>query len=262
MLRHAILTEARDGLRQNQFFLMFEPRLDAAHRDVIGFDAHLRWQHPRSGLLTPAHFMADLEMSDVSPQIVRFILTETIQRIADWQAQGFGTRLLSVTLAGTEIMREGFSSQVAHMLKWHEIDPARLEICLTERTDFAVLPRLDVPMRELQQQGLRVALDDFGTGFASLGVFRRLPFNTVKLDPSFMAGVPVDFNSRSVVETFVDLCAKVGRQPVVKGVESMAQLEWLGTLHNVHSQGYGISPPVRADDVETILAAADTTAER
>jgi len=265
MLRHALHMEAREGFRHNQFFLMFQPRLCATRNEVVSFEALLRWQHPRNGLLTPAHFMADLELSNVSAQLTRFLLTEAVQRIADWRTRGFGRLAMSINMPGAEIMREGFSSQVAHMLKWHDVDPQLLEIEITERTDFSVFPTLDAHVRRLQQHGVRVALDDFGTGYASLSVFQRLPFDTVKLDRSFMACAPDNNNARAVVETFIDLCQRTGRQPVIEGVEHPVQLEWLREMSgqmsaptlaqapDIEAQGYAVSPPVDSDEIETLL---------
>lgn len=255
MLRHAVLTEAREGFRHNQFFLVFQPRVSVASKTIVGFEALLRWRHPRNGLLTPAHFMDDIEMSPISAQLTRFLLTEAIQRVAEWRARGLGDLMLSINMPGAEIMREGFTSQVEHMLKWHKVDPSCLEIEITERTDFAIFPTLDSHVQRLQQQGVRVALDDFGTGFASLGVFRKLPFDTVKLDRSFISGAPDDPVACAVVESFVLLCERLGRVAVIEGVERDMQFDWLRTLPNVQAQGYLLSAPVAAEEIDALMSA-------
>ncbi|HTJ95491.1 MAG TPA: EAL domain-containing protein [Pararobbsia sp.] len=254
MLRYTLLAEARHGFRHNQFYLMFQPRVSVERNAVVGFEALLHWQHPRNGLLAPGQFVADIEMSILSAELARFLLTESIQRIAEWRARGLGDLVVSVSMPGAEIVREGFASQVEHVLKWYDVEPSLLEIDITEHTDFAVFPTLDADLLPLQQQGVRIALNHFGTGFASLNAFRRLPFNTIRLDRSFMSGAPDDPAACAIVESFVALCDRLGRTPVVDGVEHDAQRKWLSALTTAQIEGALVSPPLPANEVDEYVA--------
>lgn len=253
MLRNVMIMEAREGFRQNQFFLIFQPRICSKRKTIFGYQVLLRWRHPRNGLLSPSHFMAELEMSNIAAQITRFMLTEGIQRIHEWRARGLGEFALSIRLPAMEIMREGFISQVAHMLQWCDVEPGLLEIEITEDTDFSVIPTLASQMTRLQKHGIRIALGQFGTGFASLSMLQRLPFDAVRLDRSLMSGAPDDPTARAIVETFVTLCERLGRRAVIDGVERASQLDWLCTLPPLQAQGTAISPAIDAADVETLL---------
>jgi diguanylate cyclase len=254
MLRYSILAEARHGFRNNQFFLMFEPRLSLTDKIAVGFEAVLYWQHPRIGLLAPPQFLDDLETSALSAQLARFMLTESVQRVAEWRSRGLGALVVTIGMPGAEIVREGFASQVEHILKWYEVEPRSLEIAMTDRTDFSVFPTLEADLLPLQQLGVRLALDHFGTGFASLNVFRRFAFDTVKLDRSCLSGAPEDPVARHVVESVVALCDGVERIAVIDGVEREAQLEWLGALQNALVQGPLISAPVPANEIDDFIS--------
>lgn len=257
MLRYSLLAEARHGFRNNQFCLMFQPRVSLSSKTVVGFEAVLYWQHPRIGLLAPSQFIEDLESSTLSAQLARFLLTESVQRVAEWRSRGLGKLFVSIGMPGAEIVREGFASQVEHILKWYDIEPSSLEVALTDRTDYSVFPTLESDLLPLQQLGVRLALDHFGTGFASLNVFRRFPFSTVKLDRSCLSGAPQDPVAREVVESFAALCERVERSAVIDGVEHESQLEWLSALSHGEVQGPLISSPVQAGEVDEFVARAN-----
>ncbi|HMC38077.1 MAG TPA: EAL domain-containing protein, partial [Acidimicrobiales bacterium] len=229
--------EMRSALAEHEFVLHFQPEVDLAERAVTGFEALIRWQHPRRGLVAPGEFIKRAEETGLIVPIGDLVLDLACTQLADWAGAGHRDPFVAVNLSAHQLVRPGLYAKVRSALERSGADPRRLVL---EVTESAILTDTDLARRHLEmvrQLGVRVALDDFGTGYSSLTHLRALPIDVVKIDRSFVADlVPrpgsIDRQgpSRPLVEAIFHLTESLGITTVAEGVETEEQLRVLSEL--------------------------------
>ncbi|HEX7769142.1 MAG TPA: EAL domain-containing protein, partial [Dokdonella sp.] len=247
-LRH----ELDDALRGRQFLLHYQPKLSLATSRIEGFEALLRWQHPRHGLVPPGWFIALAERSGRMDALTR----ELIELALPWLA-GQGERpwlSLAVNVSARNLGDVRFADQLHEQCRRHRVDPRRIILELTESSaaqDHAIA--LDILTR-FRLKGFRLSIDDFGTGYSSMTKLAQLPVSEVKIDRSFVGSMTASVESRKIVESTIGLARSLGLTTVAEGVEDAATLELLGTLGCDLAQGYYIARPMPASAVADWLA--------
>lgn len=247
--------ELEQAAAEGQFRLWFQPQIQVADGHLTGFEALLRWQHPSRGLLPPAAFIDDLERSALAQKVGWWVLSQALAQRQAWAAAGWPLQV-SVNLGAAQVNDTDLSDRVAQTLADHpQFDPEYLELELLETLTIEHVAGLAANITALQQRGVRVALDDFGVGSSSLSLLHRLGVDTVKVDRSFVMGLPDDPDLKAMVSTIVALAQRFDADVVAEGVETERHLALVRELGCRRAQGYAIARPMPAEEVLGWIAA-------
>lgn len=233
----------RRALRANEFFLLFQPKVDINSGQVRGAEALIRWNHPRDGMIAPAQFIPIAEEINLIAQIDAWVLDSACAQARLWQDQSVSPFRIAVNISAKEFTAN-FPAKVAAALYKYGISAAWIELEITEsmlmqNTDAVV----DI-MREITNLGVTLALDDFGTGFSSLSYLKRFPIDSLKIDRSFIQGIPDDVDDCAIASAIVSMAKQMKHRVIAEGVETQAQLAFLQALGCDEMQGFLFSRPV------------------
>ncbi len=246
--------ELQGALQAGELCVHFQPLQRRTTRRIAGFEALVRWQHPRRGLLLPATFIPVAEEIGLIGEIGRWVLRQACEQMRDWTRTYPGHALrLSVNVSGIELMDAMFVKRLQHTLNETGIAPGSLELEITESVLLNHSETLVLTLERIRGMGVRLALDDFGTGYSSLSYLNDYPLDTIKIDRSFVSTIPEQARAVAIVETIVRLGHALGLEVVAEGVETTAQLDALTALGCDTVQGYLIARPMPAAQAEMLL---------
>ncbi|MBK1674091.1 hypothetical protein CKO35_12405 [Ectothiorhodospira shaposhnikovii] len=235
------------GLRDGQFVLHYQPKVDLVSGRVLGAEALLRWRHPERGLLMPASFMTELSGSELDPLLGYWVIEQVLWQMAQWHGQGLNLGV-SVNVSADHLLDKDFVRKLESLLlKYPQLPRDSLECEILETATFNDLFAAGGVIAQCKKLGVRFALDDFGTGFSSLAYFRSLPVDVLKIDHSFVKDMLDDPNDLEIVETMVGLALTFNKEIIAEGVENMAQAVTLVRLGCRRVQGFGIARPMPAE---------------
>jgi diguanylate cyclase (GGDEF)-like protein len=241
--------ELRQGLSEKQFLLYYQPQIDMANGDVIGAEALIRWQHPQRGLLSPAHFIPVAEERSLIVAIGEWVLHEACRQIREWQQAGMAHIPIAINLSAKHFNQKSLLNDVVQALSDCEIPAGRLELELTETSVMQDADATIATMERLKGIGVLLALDDFGTGYSSLSQLKGLPLDSLKLDQSFVRGLPDDRNDLAICSAVIAMGHALGLNVIAEGVETPEQLAVLRELGCDQAQGYLFAKPMPADQL-------------
>ncbi len=240
----AMLEELRDAIQARSFALYLQPQVDAAMH-CTGAEVLLRWIHPTQGIRLPGEFIRIAEDSGLILPLGRWVLAQGCLLLANWRTMPeFSALTLSVNISARQLQHPDFVGQVRDALDASGADPSRLRLELTESSMMDAMEDAIAKMVALRRLGVRFSLDDFGTGHSSLAYLKRLPLDALKIDRSFIDGLPHDTNDTAIVRTIIALARSLELDLVAEGVESDEQLDFLSSLGCHTYQGYLIDRPV------------------
>jgi diguanylate cyclase (GGDEF)-like protein/PAS domain S-box-containing protein len=252
------------ALEHDELRVHFQPIVDVrslAHDGgrVEGFEALVRWQHPKRGLVPPADFIPLAEETGLIVPIGEWVLEESCRQLREWRDAGLaGPDLtLNVNIASLQLQRHGFVETVAQILERHGLEAASLNLEITESSVVQGSEHAEATLRELRQIGVGLHLDDFGTGYSSLSHLRQLPITTIKIDRTFIRDIGLDTN-REIVRVIASLAGTLGLGVICEGVETTQQLLTLREMGCATLQGYLFGKPVPAEEATTLLRSSDT----
>ncbi|MBX0301910.1 bifunctional diguanylate cyclase/phosphodiesterase [Cryobacterium sp. 1639] len=246
----------RDGLRNGEFFLHFQPVVDLATGIAVGAEALVRWQHPTRGLVSPAEFIPLCESSGSIQVLGRWVVHESIAAAAEWRRRRRWDRepvSVSINASARELASVGYSDYVLGECAAVGFPPALVRIEVTE-TDFGT-DSGDVRdnIRKLRAAGVRMSMDDFGTGHSSLSRLTEIDLDVIKIDRSFVSTIDAEHDS-PVADLTIKMAMSLGLDVIAEGVETETQAQWLRDRGCQYAQGYLYSRPVPSDDfVEGVL---------
>jgi diguanylate cyclase (GGDEF)-like protein len=250
--RLELTSDLREALGAGQLVVHYQPQADLATRGVRAVEALLRWQHPQHGLLVAGDFVPLAEGSGLIAALGRFVLETAARQWQQWSAMGI--RLgLSVNLAAVDMLDVSLPDDVAAMLERYGLPPEYLVLEITERSLLRDEQRVSEVLERLDRIGVRLAIDDFGTGYSSLSYLRRLPVRQVKVDKSFIAGIPGDASAETIVRATVLLAHTLKATVVAEGVETPAQWKRAAELGCDIAQGLLIGDAVSAEELTGML---------
>jgi diguanylate cyclase (GGDEF)-like protein/PAS domain S-box-containing protein len=228
-----------------QFIVDYQPQVEMASGRVVGLEALIRWQHPTFGLLTPDRFIGVAELSGLSERITRWVVNEVCAQIVRWRnvLPAFDIPV-AVNVAGREMGSVALPAIVRGALQRHGVEPAMLVLEITERTLVREGEINNDVMNELVSLGVGLVLDDFGTGYSMLGYLKRMPIQALKVDQSFVVGVPEDADSRAIVRAMVAVASHFRLKVVAEGIETPEQVDYLRSIGCEYAQGYYYSRPL------------------
>lgn len=238
-----------------QFICEYQPQIEMASGRVVGLEALIRWQHPIHGMLTPDRFIGVAEVSGLSERITRWVLNEVCTQINRWRAvrPGFDVPV-AINVAGREMGSTALPIIVRSALLKHSIEPQLIVLEITERTLVKESEINNDVLAELASIGVGLVLDDFGTGYSMLGYLKRMPINALKIDQSFIVGIPEDPDSRAIVHAMLAVARHFRLKVVAEGVESEEQVRYMREIGCEFAQGFYYSRALSADTILDYLS--------
>ncbi|MET0328000.1 MAG: EAL domain-containing protein [Luteimonas sp.] len=249
--QHMLALQVDAALRDNAFFLVYQPRLDIATGDVLSVEALLRWHHPELGPIAPGEFLPIIERTTLMPRVTQWVIQQALRQITQWDAAG--RRIdLSINLSGADLEDGRIAERAYALTEQYGIEPGRIEFEITEGQWLQGEQAIS-QLRTLRTLGFSLALDDFGSGYSNFAYLNALPATTIKIDRSLIDGMEADGRRARLVRTLVMLASELGLRVVGEGVETDAQLELLRRWHCHEAQGYLISRPCSAQELQAFL---------
>ena len=235
-------SQLTQAVARGEFVLHYQPQVRAADGALVGAEALIRWQHPTRGLVEPDHFMPLAEQQRLIMPIGQWVLREAVRAARRWHAAG---RMLpvSVNVASLQFRDAGFGASVAQVLHEEGLGGEWLELEITERMLMDDIDAVSATLADLKALGVRIAIDDFGTGYSSLGRLNRLPIDRIKIDRSFVHGLPDNSGHAAIARAIVMLATSLGMATIAEGVETAAQRDFLVALGCEELQGLLFGAP-------------------
>ncbi|PIB54763.1 EAL domain-containing protein [Pseudomonas sp. 2995-1] len=247
--RRRLESDLRYGIKHGELRLHFQPRYRIADGQMVGAEALVRWQHPERGLIAPDTFIPIAEESGLILSLSDWVLETACACAAQWPDALF----VSVNLSPTEFKRGNLMERVRHALQASGIEPARVELEITESVMLEdAVGALDV-MRALKQLGIRIAMDDFGTGYSSLSYLRAFPFDGLKIDRSFLTRLEDSEDDQAIIHAIVGLGRALALTVTAEGIETAEHLAMLKAVACDEGQGYFLSRPLDIDAFNRLL---------
>lgn len=237
------------ALKNGEFVLYYQPKVNMKTGEIIGVEALIRWQHPTQGILPPIDFLPLVENHPLSIEIGEWVLEEALTQIAKWQSLGLHLPV-SVNIGAQQLQHSNFIDCLSKLLAKHSnIDPNYLELEVLETSALGDVLSASQIMNSCVDLGVSFAIDDFGTGYSSLTYLRRLPANLIKIDQTFIRDMLVDSDDWAIVTGVIALAKSFNRKVIAEGVETVAHGTALIELGCEFAQGYGIAKPMPAEQV-------------
>lgn len=245
--------DLRLAIKQEELVLHYQPRVSLVSGAVQGFEALVRWNHPDKGLIGPARFIGVAEDTGLIVPLGYWVLLESCRRARQWQDMGHSGMRISVNLSARQFRDPGLVERVKWVLSETRLDPAFLELEITESTVMYDSEVAISTLRALKRLGITLSVDDFGTGYSSLSYLKLFPIDVLKVDRSFVRNITTDSNDAAIVRAIVTLAHSLGLVVVAEGAEEAAQVDFLRLVKCDELQGFYFSRPLSDADAELLL---------
>jgi diguanylate cyclase (GGDEF)-like protein/PAS domain S-box-containing protein len=254
-LRRAIARITSPGEEISEFAVYYQPIFSLSNQQIEGFEALIRWQHPEKGTIFPIDFIAIAEETGLIVPLDRWVVETACYQLRAWQEQ-FSTLLpltVSVNLSGKHFDRPGLIEFLDNVLQETGLDGNTLKLEITESIVIENTESATIMLKQLRERKIQVCLDDFGTGYSSLSYLHSFPFNTLKIDRSFVKQLGIEEENDEIVKAIVNLGLILGMNVVAEGVETQEQVSQLKSLNCHYGQGYWFSKPINSDAMTKFL---------
>jgi diguanylate cyclase (GGDEF)-like protein len=247
--------DLRFAIDRGELSMFYQPLISLKNGEIMGFEALLRWQHSKRGFVPPVKFIPIAEDSGLIIPITEWILKDTARQIAAWQkiSPAYKKLIVSVNISGKHLAVEGLVEQVSKTLEMTKIRPSTLKLEITESTAMENAERSAQILNRLKELGVQLSIDDFGTGFSSLSQLHRLPFDTLKIDRSFVNAVGETGENSEILQTIISLAKNLKMKVIAEGIETENQLSLLRNLGCDYGQGYLLAKPMPREEMEKLL---------
>ncbi|RTL55845.1 MAG: EAL domain-containing protein [Rhodocyclaceae bacterium] len=254
--RLAMETDLRQSLEQGRFVLHYQPQIALSGR-VTGVEALVRWNHPTQGLVSPARFIPLAEESGLIIPLGTWVLQEACRQASLWHRDGLELTM-AVNLSSIQFRQPRLVAHVAAVLEQTGLPPALLELEVTESIIMGDTDDVADTLRSLQDMGVQISIDDFGTGYSSLAYLGRLAVNKLKIDQSFVRGIPAQSDAAAITATIIALAKNLHLTVIAEGVETSAQADFLRKQDCDEMQGYLFSRPLPPREAEDFIRSRNT----
>ena len=251
--RLTLVRDLRNALERNEFEVHYHPQVDIPSGRIVGLEALLRWNHPTHGLLSPASFIHLAEETGIIGPIGEWVLRTVCGHAIEWRDAGHPLVRIAVNISPQQIQKPDFADKFLGLLGEYQIDPALIGIEITESTIMKDVENTVSKLGKLRDQGVEIALDDFGTGYSSLSYLNKLPIHTIKVDQSFICGLPHNAGHLSIVNAIATMARGLLLRLVIEGVETKAQLDSLVSIGCNEYQGFLFAQPLPAEKAAELL---------
>jgi diguanylate cyclase (GGDEF)-like protein len=241
--RLSLMGDLRRAIDQHELQLHYQPKIDLGSGVVAGVEALVRWQHPQRGMVPPSEFVELAERSGLIGALTMEVVENAVRQARSWADAGY-LLPVSVNLSTRDLVDLDLPQRIADVLARHGVEPALLELEITESVIMSDPMRARAVLTRLRAMGVKVAIDDFGTGYSSLGYLKRLPVDTIKIDKSFVLNMTTDESDAAIVRSTVELCRNLGLEVVAEGIEDERACALLRVMGCHTGQGYLFARPM------------------
>lgn len=250
---HQLENGLKKAIEENEFTLLYQPKVDLKTGRIVGAEALLRWHSQELGNVSPQEFIPVAEDTGQILAIGDWVMLETCLQIGRWYARGLEIESVAVNVSPRQFRQKDFVEKVRNVVDISRIPESKLEI---EITESAIMDNIDFSaemLEELSRLGFRIALDDFGTGYSSLAYLKTFVLDALKIDRSFISDIPADKDDAMLVLMIITLALSLNLKVIAEGVETQEQLQYLRDCNCDQIQGYYFSRPVTAEEFEVML---------
>jgi diguanylate cyclase len=248
-----LMSMLQKALPGHELKLYYQPIIALESRKIVGFEALLRWYQPELGNIRPDIFIPLAESSGLIMQIGEWVLETACQQAKAWQKSYASNLIMNVNFSGRQFHHPNIVQNIVNTVNKVGLDARLLNIELTESVLMDQSSEMIEKMHMLRQAGLDIAIDDFGTGYSSMSYLRQFPINTIKIDRSFIKGLPDDPEGSAIAQAILALAKTLKLSAVAEGVETQAQADFLRANGCEKIQGYLFSEPVKAEEAERLI---------
>jgi diguanylate cyclase (GGDEF)-like protein/PAS domain S-box-containing protein len=249
--------DLRRAVERHELELHYQPQLDLSTGEVCAVEALVRWRHPVRGLVLPNAFIPMAEETGLVLGIGEWVLNEACRQVAQWQRDGLADNLsplrVAVNISARQLQRPGLDGAVRRALSLSGLPADCLELEITESSVMLDPLHAQSVLQSLRELGVQLSIDDFGTGYSSLAYLKRLPLDRLKIDRSFIGGIPADTDDAAIVETIIVMTHKLGLRVIAEGVETLEQRLQLVRQGCDEMQGFLLAHPVPAGELPALL---------
>jgi diguanylate cyclase (GGDEF)-like protein len=250
--RLCLMVELGEAIHNDRLILHYQPKIDLAANRVSGFEALVRWQHPRLGLLEPGEFIGFAEMGETVHALTNWVIDNALAQLRRWRDEGYDLDI-SLNISTRNLVDQAFAETLSALIDKHGVAAGHIELEITESSLISDPARTQATVQQIAALGVALSIDDFGTGYSSLSYLKRLPVRTVKIDRSFVTDMLVDPQDLVIVRSIISMARSLGLQVVAEGAEDRATCDMLRGMGCNFVQGHCISEPMASAVVEEWL---------
>lgn len=251
--RLELAVDLRHALDAGEFQLVYQPGIELRTGRIIGAEALLRWRHPRRGEILPELFVPVAESLGLIRRIDQWVMTSVCKQLRSWNDSGMPRLKIAVNVSATSFSHPGFVAEVRRAMEAHGVAPQQLVLEITEGTILRLGDTVQQTLQALNELDMEVAIDDFGTGYSSLAYLKLPAITCLKIDRSFVAGLPNNMNDVAIVEAIMALADSMQLRTIAEGIETDAQHEFLLRVECFEGQGYLYARPLGVAELERML---------
>lgn len=232
------------AIENKELYMEYQPKINIIEGKTAGSEALIRWNHPQYGMVSPAIFIPFAVEMNLNEKISEFVMNSVCEQVKKWEKDEVPVRNVSFNLSPKSFLNPKLVDTIQNIFQYHQVSPEIFEIEITEE---AILQKIDIVNRQfsqLKEMGFKFALDDLGQGFSSFSLLTEFPFDTVKIDRSYIQEIDKSLENRFIVKSFIEVSKNIGKKVVAEGVESKEQLSILYELKCDEIQGFYYSPSV------------------
>lgn len=245
-----LLSDIDMAMEKDHLYIVYQPKINASSQEISGVEALIRWNHPVHGFLSPGLFIPALEKSGKMFDVTDWVIDKVCQQLDQWNKEGHPVLHVAVNIPGTYITSARLLKTLNHCVEKYDILANNLELEITETSVVSDIENAIRAVGDIRKQGFSVALDDFGTGVSSLSYLKRLPISTLKIDKSFVDGVPESKKESAIITAIVSLCYSLDIETVVEGVENVKQFNYLTSMPKSPTiQGFYFAKPMKQEEL-------------
>ena len=244
--RQSVESELRRALKNHEFLLHYQPKVNLDSGDITGVEALIRWQQPDGTLVPPSEFVHIAEDCGLIVPIGRWVMREACKQARAWQDVGLRHLRMAVNVSAVEFRERGFVENVRQILSDTGLRAHYLVLELTERVLMENAASTALVLEELKTMGVQLAVDDFGTGYSSLSYLRQFPIDVLKIDQSFIQKISSNLDDSTIISAIIGMGRNLHHIVIAEGIETPEQIAYLQSQHCEEGQGYLLSPPIGA----------------
>ncbi|WP_335872771.1 putative bifunctional diguanylate cyclase/phosphodiesterase [Bacillus sp. 2205SS5-2] len=245
--------DMRQALKNNEFELYYQPKFSTKSIQIVGFEALVRWVHPRKGIISPNHFIPLAEETGLIVPLGEYLLRQACFQMKAWEKEGITGLRVSVNVSSRQFHDEQFTNIVADVLEQTNLSPCALELEVTENTTMDNVYRAEKILNELNSMGVTISIDDFGVEYSSLSYLQKYSVDIIKIDRSFIDKVDEKSSNQAIVKAILAMAKHFQIEVVAEGVETEQQLQWLQQNQCDYVQGFYFSKPLPAEELKNWL---------
>jgi len=248
-----LVVDLQSAVKNNELELYYQPIVNAESADIVGFEALLRWRHPEQGIISPNVFIPIAEETGLITSIGEWAIGAALEQLKAWQNKHSADLFVNINISARQFFDKRIVDIIKSALKTYKVAPHTVNFELTESILMEDVDKAIGILTSLRDMGTGIAVDDFGTGHSSMSYLKQFPVDTIKIDKSFVRGLPTDSVDTAIIEAIFALAKSLKLEVVAEGVETEKQFDFLRAKNCTKVQGYLFSKPIPADQVGRLL---------